>query len=175
MVEYFSGGWIKGHGNDEQMYVKQEKYADDIVAANLKYDALAAELAGCRSQPVRQRLDAALTRIRELEAHAWNLIDQLGRYPVSNEPHQLTAARNFLMGSAAETGAELAKGCHRSHPHEDMDAGCQRLTEIAREANKRANMTETGVVKCNACGSTEPDRNGYVKHKDNCPCFAHNQ
>jgi hypothetical protein len=34
----------------------------------------------------------------------------------------------------------LDKGCHRSHPHEDMDAGCQRLTEIAREANLRSNM-----------------------------------
>ncbi|SRR6266705_7071743 len=31
----------------------------------------------------------------------------------------------------------LADGCHRSHPHEDMNAECQRLTEVARTAAKR--------------------------------------
>lgn len=34
--------------------------------------------------------------------------------------------------------SNLSRGCHRSHPHENMDAECELLTEIAREQNASA-------------------------------------
>jgi len=39
---------------------------------------------------------------------------------------------------AAEDEPALVVGCHRSHPHENMDAECQRLTEIARAQSRDA-------------------------------------
>ena len=42
----------------------------------------------------------------------------------------------------------LATGCHRSHPHEDMSAECERLTAIARENNRRANEPPPGCAQC---------------------------
>lgn len=33
----------------------------------------------------------------------------------------------------------MTAGCHRSHPHEDMDAMCERLTVEARAMHKLAN------------------------------------
>lgn len=39
----------------------------------------------------------------------------------------------------APADTQLPQGCHRSHPHENMDAQCERLTVIARENNRRAN------------------------------------
>lgn len=64
--------------------------------------------------------------------------------------------------SGARTAGELAVGCHRSHPHENMDAGCQRLTEIARENNAAANMgTE---ARCWHCGMVT-----LKAHYDDCP------
>lgn len=64
--------------------------------------------------------------------------------------------------SGARTADELAVGCHRSHPHENMDAGCQRLTEIARENNAAANMgTE---ARCWHCGMVT-----LKAHYDDCP------
>lgn len=38
----------------------------------------------------------------------------------------------------AEKASVLPSGCHRSHPHEDMSAECERLTEIARAQVKAA-------------------------------------
>lgn len=72
----------------------------------------------------------------------------------------VTIAREALSG--ARTADELAVGCHRSHPHENMDAGCQRLTEIARENNAAANMgTE---ARCWHCGMVT-----LKAHYDDCP------
>lgn len=52
--------------------------------------------------------------------------------------------RNCNMPTARRTlkAFERRKGCHRSHPHELMDAGCERLTEIAREQNRSAQKTD---------------------------------
>lgn len=70
MVEYFNGGWIKGNGTDEQWWVKQEAYAKDLVKANMKVDALAAELATERniSAGAIRATVVAESRIAALEA-----------------------------------------------------------------------------------------------------------
>jgi hypothetical protein len=46
---------------------------------------------------------------------------------------------------------DLAKGCHRSHPHEDMDAECERLTRVARQNNAAANGSGWRIFKLNDC------------------------
>lgn len=49
-----------------------------------------------------------------------------------------------------------------------------RLTSYDELRDKASSVLEMPGVKCNACESTEIDRNGYVKHKDWCQCFASN-
>lgn len=34
--------------------------------------------------------------------------------------------------------ADIPNGCHRSHPHEDMNAECEQKTVDARQANEKA-------------------------------------
>jgi len=41
----------------------------------------------------------------------------------------------------------MPAGCHRSHPHEDMDAGCERLTEVARRGAEKT----TSKYVCSNC------------------------
>jgi hypothetical protein len=36
----------------------------------------------------------------------------------------------------------LVQGCHRAHPHENMDAECERLTELARGAHPSPTVRE---------------------------------
>lgn len=42
---------------------------------------------------------------------------------------------------------ELEKGCHRSHPHENMDAMCKLRTEIARLTNENARLKAAAPVQ----------------------------
>ena len=57
--------------------------------------------------------------------------------------------------------SELAKGCHRSHPHENMDDACKLKTEIARLNNQ---MAFDAAHRClrPACGPTCTDCNGAI-------------
>ena len=45
-----------------------------------------------------------------------------------------------LASQPAAPVQELEKGCHRSHPHENMDAMCELRTEIARLTNENARL-----------------------------------
>lgn len=53
----------------------------------------------------------------------------------------------------SEKTSALPSGCHRSHPHEDMNAECERLTEIARSS---AQISEDPVY-CRTCGQEDRD------------------
>lgn len=91
---------------------------------------------------------------------------------------------NLRKGLTAETACEwhISHSMRSSREGKTFSAVCDKCgwtdfdqyskAYLLRECTVPKQETK---VKCNACGSTEPDRNGYVKHKDSCPCFAHNQ
>lgn len=57
---------------------------------------------------------------------------------------------------------QLAKGCHRSHPHENMDEACEQRTTIARMQN---DMLLDAAHRCiaPACGTACSDCSGALK------------
>ena len=83
--------------------------------------------------------DEAAEEIERLRGALQQIVDAEG-FDV-NAAHFRQLALTALAGAAVQS--DLARGCHRSHPHDDMDAGCERLTELAREANRAANQPTT--------------------------------
>lgn len=94
-------------------------------------------------------------------AQALDALDELEGSARGDEPFNYFAApllRRFIeqsMGVQCDTpapqsteGGEIPAptGCHRSHPHENMDAECERKTVEARENNARAR----GMKACEA-------------------------
>lgn len=59
------------------------------------------------------------------------------------------AIDNAINIAAASAESGLVKGCHRSHPHENMSEECERKTVAARDANHSA----VGIVDCGECPS----------------------
>lgn len=65
-------------------------------------------------------------------------------YAVANHLQEQAASKNKIadmLGKMADAMSEQRMrevGCTRSHPHEDMNPECEKLTEIARENNRRA-------------------------------------
>jgi len=57
----------------------------------------------------------------------------------------------------------LAKGCHRSHPHENMDAECIRKTEQARKDNASVQTSPFSN-----CGYTHCDLPGQCRSEGEC-------
>ena len=58
------------------------------------------------------------------------------------------------------TPPDLARGCHRSHPHERMNEVCELKTEIARLRNALAQSVETvrRLLAANKQDDTMPQR-----------------
>jgi hypothetical protein len=76
------------------------------------------------------------------------------------------AIKQDLTPAPAAPVQELEKGCHRSHPHENMDAMCELRTEIARLTNENARLkaaaqqqwvglTDEELELLNDCGDTD--------------------
>lgn len=65
-------------------------------------------------------------------------------YAVANHLQEQAARKAEIadmLGNMADAMSEHRMrevGCTRSHPHEDMSPECEKLTEIARENNRRA-------------------------------------
>lgn len=53
--------------------------------------------------------------------------------------------------------SELAKGCHRSHPHEGMDSECGRLTKIAKRDSSKARANAKRQIHGKHCGCLNCD------------------
>jgi hypothetical protein len=57
---------------------------------------------------------------------------------------------------AVSVAVSVTSGCHRSHPHEEMNAECERLTEIARRgAQKTAGAQSAGALSSNPMSAVE--------------------
>jgi hypothetical protein len=142
------------------------------------------EIAG---EPNESRLEQALQQVMErladlLDADQFNSISTLVReagvrYPAvtvspvmamlpnDHHPGPRCSCAECLRRYPDEKASTLADGCTRSHPHEDMDSECEKLTEIAREDNRRAHekgekrphsawyFTVGGGYVCRTCGS----------------------
>ncbi|HEY3679010.1 MAG TPA: hypothetical protein VGL45_09840 [Bradyrhizobium sp.] len=92
--------------NKRKVWLANNTQIEIVDAAD--YDALAAELAGCKQQlalaPTYEKMIAhngsQERRIAALEAALWDVIDISGRYPHPNEPDKLTNARRIAMATA---------------------------------------------------------------------------
>lgn len=95
-------------------------------------------------QPAQQEPFGHVT-VRRLSQRFENHADQHHFYPAGQSPYldnvdELYAVYTRPQAREPLTGEQLEHGCHRSHPHEDMDAMCELRTEIARLTNENARI-----------------------------------
>lgn len=109
----------------------------------------------CTDLRVRLREAISLVKLRATTEH-WTWIreveselsdDVIQQRIIDRTADELTAASEvasafrqpgLLVDAAASAGGTLSEGCTRSHPHEEMNAECERLTEIARSGVTRS-------------------------------------
>lgn len=125
----------------------RERYQDASshqIAAVVSRDALKRECEGLRT------LERSCSAVVALEEHLKDHPDEVAiRVNLAAVKKRLRKALSAL-SPAEPKEPELPQGCHRSHPHEDMDAGCKRLTEIARQS---AEPKENGADSARDAGA----------------------
>lgn len=161
-----------------------EKQAAELAEVKAKSDIFAgmastaaAELLNAEARV--KALGAALTEIRNID---WSkkaaptlvgiiAMNALGEDWYRDSESETDAQRmaSALDIDLPQSQTTLAMGCHRSHPHEDMDAGCQRLTEMARAASKETPADPLADVRW-VCGNCRTTNASAAEACSGCEC-----
>ena len=177
MIKYYSTAWIEAYASDDKMWVRQEDYAEHISQANMKYDALADDLAAeqehCReavaalagSRRCGELLTIAQDRIRTLEA-------ELARSRAANvydgNAHKRVADLEDRIRSLEAALRDIENRCrwHGNHTPE-------RIREIANKAigSELETPVSTLCAVCDQIKELHPSTHPWTAKET--PAFDH--